>query len=188
MALCQSEEIIFTKEKTVVGRGNYQEYHDAINEVALNYGIEFYDFNLIREGYLDTADYSLFMDVDHLNYHGANRFTEVFCKVMNKEYATRDVFYNSYDEKVDRLGTVVYGLACKNYDEVETERQACVVTTKPADIEYRLIIKTKSGDEYTIDDIGENESFTLPAGYGEVDIIWYGATPATSENIVDCYF
>ena len=77
---------------------------------------------------------------------------------------------------------------CKNYDEVETERQACVVTTKPADIEYRLIIKTKSGDEYTIDDIGENESFTLPAGYGEVDIIWYGATPATSENIVDCYF
>ena len=80
---------------TIVAKGNYQEYHDLIEEIAKNNGVEFVDFCFIRPEYFDTTDMSLYKDEGHLNTQGAEKFSELFCDVMQGRYSKDEVLFST---------------------------------------------------------------------------------------------
>ncbi|MCQ2523335.1 MAG: hypothetical protein MJ123_03270 [Lachnospiraceae bacterium] len=77
---------------------NFQEYVDAINEIAVNNNLEYMDFNLAKEEFL-SMERSDYKDCGHLNGVGAGKFSECVCKILaGKE---RDSFYPTYKQKLD---------------------------------------------------------------------------------------
>lgn len=103
---CKDEGITLTlfvtpePERKLLGKGNYQEYHDYVEEIASENGIEFYDFNLVREDYFDTDDKTLFLDDNHLNTAGAEAFSKLFGQFFTGKISAEDLFYDSFDEKM----------------------------------------------------------------------------------------
>ena len=84
-------------------RGNYQEYIDFVNELADIYDVPYYDFNLCKNEYFDSSNYSLFKDKDHLNLNGASIFTSVFSNFISGKITKEELFYNNLSEKYNYL-------------------------------------------------------------------------------------
>ena len=84
-------------------RGNYQEYIDFVNEFADIYDVPYYDFNLCKNEYFDSSNYSLFKDKDHLNLNGASIFTSVFSNFISGKITKEELFYNNLSEKYNYL-------------------------------------------------------------------------------------
>ncbi len=57
-----------------VSTEHYDYYVDEIKKIAGEYGVEYYDFNLVKEEYLPIQRNEFFMDTDHLNGAGADFF------------------------------------------------------------------------------------------------------------------
>ena len=66
---------------TVADMGNYDDYVEYVTEMAENYGINYYDFNLCKEDFFPTQ-ISFFYDDDHLNQDGAELFTSLVCELL----------------------------------------------------------------------------------------------------------
>lgn len=98
-------------EWTLVGKGNYQEYHEFISEIANEYGLDFYDFNLCKKEYLDTNDRTLFKDEDHLNTKGAEVFSVLFGDFFTNHLSKEAVLYNSFTEKIAAGDIAFYGIS-----------------------------------------------------------------------------
>lgn len=78
---------------------------DAISQheqaLADQYGVEFYDFNLIRTRSDDYPSDSAFFDKLHLSGSGAETFSHSFAAVLqlvDQGQAVNDLFYDSYDQ------------------------------------------------------------------------------------------
>ncbi len=66
--------------------------HNAIQDIADDYGLEFYDFNY--EPYIDEINYNHALDsLDgrHMNYYGASKLTDWFGKFLTEECGAKDV-------------------------------------------------------------------------------------------------
>ncbi len=83
--------------------GNYDEYIDYITEIAEVYGIEYYNFNLLNED-IFPDDRNLFKDNNHLNYDGAEKFTEILSEVIANPEIFEDITYFDSTEKLKSLG------------------------------------------------------------------------------------
>lgn len=62
---------------------NYSEYMEFINGQIKDTGIEYLDFNLLESGRVIASDEDNFMDDDHLNRVGADKYTRVFGKYLS---------------------------------------------------------------------------------------------------------
>ena len=89
--------------------GNYDSYISYITEFFSEYNIPYYDFNLCREEYF-SYNSNLFMDDHHLNKSGAELFSTIFSDFFNGRIAEEDLFYSSYEEKMNSLDNLFYGL------------------------------------------------------------------------------
>ncbi len=107
VTLCKEKEIQLTLFVTPMPtqlleqcEGGYDLYVDMLDEWSEEYGIEYYDFNLCKEEVLDLR-MDEFRDTNHLNGMGADKFTEVLCKLMyhSSDIEVEDAFYKSYEEK-----------------------------------------------------------------------------------------
>jgi hypothetical protein len=76
----------------------YDEYTEYIRNVAQEYGLGYYDFNLTKEGVL-TMERSDYYDYTHLNGQGADKFSECVSKVLNGEL-DESAFYDTFAEKL----------------------------------------------------------------------------------------
>lgn len=118
--LCRKEDIsltLFTSpmpDFRIHCMGNYDQYVTCVNELAAKNGLHYYDFNLCNPIYLDLHNDTYFMDHDHLNYEGAQLFTDVLGEVLFDELEGRpipeDMFYASYDEKMCLIDKRIFGL------------------------------------------------------------------------------
>lgn len=149
-------------EWTLVGKGNYSDYHNRLSRIAETFSVPFYDFNLCKASYFDANDRNLFMDEDHLNLSGANKFSELLSNFFMGNISEEELFYNSYDEKLASEETMVYGIAYSmEYNEAGT-RNAYIISNKETGIEYKVsLLNNESGEEQIVQDFSPNINITL---------------------------
>lgn len=91
-------------EYTIYRCSNLDVFYDYYCELAEERGIEYYDFNLLKNKNELFSDDISFYDEAHLNNTGADTFTSVFCDTLSRADKGEDVkadFYTSYQEKKD---------------------------------------------------------------------------------------
>ena len=106
------------------------------------------------------------MDTHHLNAKGAEAFSTLFSKFYTGEIGEKELFYNSYDEKISNHKERIYGLIT-NVSETEdgTEKMLSIspVDNTEKAIYYR-ITKTaeNSTEEIRLQDFDVNSVLYLP--------------------------
>lgn len=138
---------------------NYDNYINQVREITSEYGIDFYDFNLAKEQYLDINKATDFRDNTHLNANGVSLFTPFLYEVLtNDREKNEPLFYNSYQEKLENTAPEVYGLyCCKNDDGMITYQ----VVSNRDNMEYKISIISENGEEYRLQDYSNNRIFSL---------------------------
>lgn len=126
-------------EWTIVGKGNYSEYHSRLKEISTVNGVGFYDFNLCKSAYFDANDRGLFRDEDHLNAYGADLFTTIFAEFFTGRILDEDLFFDSYEEKLKSEDVIVYGVAGFNENETGEQRNAYIISNRDEGLEYRIV-------------------------------------------------
>lgn len=155
---CEKHDIKLTfytapMEDLVLSVIDYDSYISQINALLEGTGVSYYDFNLCSPEILslDAAD---FMDLNHLNEKGAQKFTTVF-----SWYFTGDlddsIFYETYDAKLDSMkDTPVLGLMLLETENEDTDtRRTWEITpalTTPVELEYEITILSDNFGEIPV--------------------------------------
>jgi hypothetical protein len=84
---------------TLVTAGHFQEYIDRVRKIAEENGLEYWEFNLVRDGLLDL-DRNDFYDETHLNINGAEKFSALISDILAS--GNTDIFYDTYAEKLEK--------------------------------------------------------------------------------------
>lgn len=170
-------------EWTILGVENYQDYHNYIQEIADTKEVEFYDFNLCSNEYLDANDRMLFKDTDHLNTFGAEKFSHIFGEIFTGKIDKETIFYNSITDKMEDEEPMVYGLAGPKDDPENGIRKCKVISNRVIDLEYRIIATTAEGKQYYIQDFEKTREFTLPIGEkGIITVVWRNVSSPEEVN------
>lgn len=161
---------------------NYDNYADGIRKVAAEYGVPYYDFNMVKGEYLPIQKPEYFMDAGHLNSKGAKLYSDFFNRVVSApEEENSDCFYSSYQEKLENEKPGVYGLYCYVMDEAELQLsdepdrnlKMTIAATQADKIECQISLTPEGGEAYMLQDFSENKEFSVPAGeHGNCEIIW----------------
>ncbi|MBO5208779.1 MAG: hypothetical protein J6B68_05475 [Lachnospiraceae bacterium] len=178
---CQEEQIEITLFSTpvyeldLIATGNYDAYVSQINEIAEEYQIEYYDFNLCKEEKLPLQSVDNFWDTIHLNSKGADTFTRVFWDVV--ENNQKDYFYDSFEEKLNNAEERVYGFT---YSKGTENREFKIASNREENLEYRVVNVSEDG-EALIQDYSTNKEFSIPydtSGKCKVEVRRIGETEA----------
>lgn len=174
---------------------NYDNYADGIRKVAAEYGVPYYDFNMVRGECLPIQKPEYFMDAGHLNSKGAALYSNFFHRVVSApEEENSEYFYSSYQEKMEKEKPEVYGLYCYLMEEAELQPgdepdrnlKMTIAATRKDDIEYQIFLTPEGGETYMFQDFSENREFCVSAQeHGSCEIIWRetGGTEAGSLEI-----
>ena len=149
------------QETTIVGRGNYQEYHDLIEGIASEYQVSFYDFNLCRPEFFDANDKSLFKDEDHLNTRGAEIFSRLSGDFFSGKIQEDVLFYDSYTDKINANSIPFYGIAGPSGHSGDGLLH-CRIISGADEAEFRIATTNESGQETLIQDYSTSRNFVLP--------------------------
>lgn len=116
---CKQQDIELTLVSTPIqtailqDMGNYDVYVSYVNELVQEYGIEYYDFNLIHPQYF-PVNTELFYDDDHINKDGAEIFSYLLGELLKKNIEKKEVFANTFLEKYEVLEEKIFGLIVSN--------------------------------------------------------------------------
>lgn len=147
--------------------GNYDNYVKQMKNIASEYGLDFYDFNLAKEEYFPIQNLKYFKDVDHLNSKGAAMFTEFFHNVASgSAEQNQKYFYDSYVQKLMREEPEVYGI---HYWKEDAQIFMNVVSNRDCGMEYRITItpdENLNQEPYLVQDFCDNKSFIVEAESG----------------------
>ena len=144
---CQDKDIPITlfvspmDNLRLVSTMGYDLYVDQIKGIAKEYGIEFYDFNLVKDEYLPVYQGGYFSDSGHMNSSGAEIFTPFFAKVVSGDYSENEkYFYSSYAEKLEREAPSLYGIY---YRELETMKTFWIASNRNSGMESVLLLRER---------------------------------------------
>ncbi len=151
----------------LISTGDYDSFVEKVRAMAGEYGTELYDFNLVKDEYLDIKREEYFKDIGHLNGAGSDFFTPFMWDVFTgTPEENADMFYASYAEKLASEPAKIYGLYFTDHDASSYE---FTVASNRDDMDYR-ISRTVTEDNYTtqgpsepILEYGEGDSFVLPS-------------------------
>lgn len=151
-----------------VSTEHYDYYVDEIRTIAGEYGVAYYDFNLVKEEYLPIQRNEFFMDTDHLNGAGADFFTTFLNQVMSKEDSENEKYFHaSFAERLRAEEPRVYGLYLREHTSQEEPDQQMktywIASNREDDMEYNISLVSDTGEVNLIQDFTENREFTLPA-------------------------
>lgn len=155
--------------------GNYDYWIEQVNEFIADTGINYYDFNLCKEDYLKLNDED-FMDTDHLNLSGAKKFSIFFSEFFNYPDYENDIFYKSYEEKLNTIEKRVFGIITQmSTDNQNNLYQISYVSNIKEDIqmEYHITkIKENQDSKIVITDWDTNNKFSIPIDeHGTINIL-----------------
>ncbi|MCM1538323.1 MAG: hypothetical protein NC254_07995 [bacterium] len=148
-------------ETQILSAQDYDAYHEQIAEIAAEYDVPFYDFNLCRSEYLDIMHKELFWDPGHLNTAGADVFTPFLWKVLSGTEENNQIYFcDSYEEKIRLDEAELYGV----YYSVngEGQREYTIASNRTKEMEYRVIISPQDGEQRVVQDFATNKKFELP--------------------------
>lgn len=157
----------------LIGTEHYDNYINQVKEIAEEYDVPFYDFNLVKEEYLPIQHGEYFMDISHLNASGASMFTSFFSEVVSGDVdENKKYFYASYAERLQEEAPAIYGLYYREPDAAkESARQGETLTFRIASnreqgMEYRIILTIDEEEgqsrQQMLQDFSENKEFTIP--------------------------
>ena len=176
--LCRERNIELTffvapdRERTIIGKGNYQDFYLKTKEYAQKYNIDFFDFNLCKKSFFDSDNNDYFGDEDHLNYKGAIEFTKLFSRFFTGNISEQDLFYESFDKKKDAISPNVYGIA-KNSICSEDGQAMYLICNKKKLIECNVSIIPDGKNEYTVPLKAADEVFYVPSdSHGKINVQW----------------
>lgn len=199
---CENHDIELTLFVTPVddllllSAGDYDLFLNQVEGIAAEYGVDFYDFNLAKEEYLDLWHNEYFWNTGHLNTTGANIFTEFFHKVVSEgKEASTEYFYDSYASKIASQDYRFYGIdfvetvGTDDAGNEVTMNHYSMVSNQTSGYEYQITIQTidenlNYGDEEVICDWTENPEFEKPADQDMIIYVRYRALGDTDENNV----
>ncbi len=102
--LCKKENVeLFviafptTQALSIYRLDSYSDYSDTIKELISGYGYEYYDYNLVKEEYVDVFNLEIYRDNGHLNNVGTEQFSKALGIMVNKFEAGEDVREMFYD-------------------------------------------------------------------------------------------
>lgn len=194
--LCQKEGIgltLFTSpmpDFRLCCMGNYDDYIEEINEIAEKYGLHYYDFNLCNIKYLDLQNDKYIMNYDHQSYEGAILFSDVLGEVLLDELEgnpiPEDMFYSSYDEKMQQIDQRIFGLDIQqdNAQEIKTYMLYSVDNLAETEAEFRVTkIRTGESQAITVQEWSTQNCVTFPET--ETGVFIVEARPVGSEEITN---
>lgn len=164
---CQEEEIRLTLivspiyELQTFSTGDYDSYRLQIANIAEEYGVPFYDFNLCKEKYLDIQHPEYFMDTGHLNATGAVVFTEVLWDVLqNDQEKNSEYFYDSFQEKMTLEPDAIFGVC---YYKLDSDMVMIVATNKHWKSKYYVTAYPENGEKRVLLKKDSSNTFYVPA-------------------------
>ncbi len=188
--LCQKKGIrvilitVPHSEARLLAQGeSYDAAHDYIAGIAADYGVPYWDFNLADAAYLPGDD-SCYKDAQHMNQKGAERFTELLCKVLLDYEDGLDVsgyFCSSARQRILQTDTVraviLQAAAAQNEDSVTIT--AVPLADPEIEVEYRF--KLLQGDE-VIDstEYGPSRTYTFIGSGNDLRITCYSRRAGTA--------
>jgi hypothetical protein len=153
-------------------KGNYDDFYFAVRDFLAGLGYDYYDFNLCKPDYAFSDHH--YSDDNHFNQAGVEQFSRVFCDFFTGKISKKDLFYESYSEKISAQNDMIYGLMYHFSDDkksfwiepvnnhVESSRITYDVYAICSD-ETRIIAEKRSETQ-----------FLLPAGKsGKIRVISY---------------
>lgn len=171
---CQKKSIPITlfvspiPELQLLCAEHYDYYVNQVRDIAEEYQIPFYDFNLAKEEYLPIHQKQYFIDIGHLNADGASMFTRFFYEVVSGDTADNEIyFYDSYEEKLQNTPPTVYGIYYW-YPETtkempEPRKTFRIASNREEGMEYIIILTPHEGEQYMVQYFEENKEFSVPA-------------------------
>jgi hypothetical protein len=165
---------------------DYDGYLNELKQISEETEVELYDFNLIRDEYLDIKDDRYYLDPVHLNESGANMFTPVLWDVLKSTQEENSCkFHDSYTAKLSDEPPEIYGLFHRDINPVEdantvgcpvySTRHYTIASNR--DMEYRIsysFLSENTTDDYQIvvvQDYDKNNEFDIPVGLsGQIGI------------------
>lgn len=169
ISYCKKRDIDITlfcvpiDELQLISTEHYDNYINEIKEIAEEYDVEFYDFNLAKEEYLPIHNNMYFRNTDHLNGEGADLFTPFFHEIVSGDPSdNKKFFYNSYEEKLQTMPPAIYGIYWKDSETAEEVRIYEVASNREQGMEYRIILNPNRQEQIMIQDFMENKEFTRP--------------------------
>ena len=100
---------------------NYDEYVSTMQKFLAEYDVSYYDFNLCNPKILGINKDSYFNDDNHLNRDGAKIFGKIFTDFFTGKLEEKDLFMDSYADKVAACEPRVLGLYVQRNDRNEIE-------------------------------------------------------------------
>ncbi len=160
---------------------DYDNYVNSVKYIADEYGVELYDFNMIKDEYLDIKHGEYFNDMDHLNVEGSKLFTRTMWDIVNDDVDGHngDMFYATYKEKLKNEQPEIYGLYYYEKDPREDELEedgspvysskVYFIATGMDDAKYRISRTVWDSDEVElVQDYDSSLTFELPAYQGGI--------------------
>ena len=164
--------IVPEPEWTLVGKGNYQDYYNFIQNIAKNHKIDFYDFNLCKTSYFDANEHQLFKDEQHLNIAGAEKFSKLFSDFFMNRISKEQLFHSSFNEKVQTEPPKVYGLAGPHFEK-NSVGKGYVIANRANGIDYKIMLTPKNKKSIVLQDFSEKKDFYLPQNeHGTLNVYW----------------
>lgn len=167
------------------GGGNYDVYIDLVNNIIKDTNVDYLDFNLCKEKYIPNVS-ELFKDVDHLNYEGAQIFSKVFLDYLNGVVSKEELFYASYEEKIESIAPTVFGIIYQDEQKESGELSRICKIISSGEMEYAINLKTSDNKYIEVQDFSENDVFSVtPESHGACTITYRSLDNKGIEYSVD---
>ena len=139
--------------------GDYDAYVNKIKAIADEYGISYYDFNLIKPEYMDIQHLEYYKDMDHLNTKGADEFSGLFADIIIDPSIADGMFYDSYHEKLSAIEAEVYGLYWITLED--GTRRFYIASNRDDGIIYDITVRPSGGEPFQIKVENEEKLFDI---------------------------
>ncbi|MBO4899404.1 MAG: hypothetical protein J5509_03875 [Lachnospiraceae bacterium] len=151
----------------LISAGDYDAYVSDIRALADKYGIEYYDFNLLKKDQMDLRDEEYYADVSHLNAYGSSVFTPILWDVLSSTAdENAEKFYDTYAEKLADQDPKIFGVYYTR-DPAAGVKHYTIASNRD-DMTYVVARSLSDGDEATDDPVevvkenGPEKSFDIP--------------------------
>ena len=161
---------------------NYDDYTAGIKAIAEEYGVPYYDFNLVKDEYFPIQNMKYFVDTGHLNADGAEAFTNFLYEMTTKTPAQNEIlFHQSFKEKLLSEKAQVTGIYYHSGTAEEIERgdltadmyRMTIASNRTDELEYQIYLTQEGSDTVMIQDFSENKCFNIPMEeHGVCRIAW----------------
>lgn len=132
----------------------YQEYHNLLENIAIDNNIEFWDFTLIKDNI--NSCFGMYKDSAHLNMYGAERFNSVFSKIARGGVPSQHYFYKTVDEKIENTEPMLCGISTMG----DNRR---IIAVHPLEFRVNVIACPKEGEKYLLNINSDNYEFAVPS-------------------------